>query len=246
CVLVTAQLLYVAAKATADALSATIAADEAAVEMAKLQLGYTSIVAPIDGRAGSLLISGGNLVKANDIDPIAVINQTQPIYVTFAVAERYLPRIKERVAAGEAVPVTVTVPSDPDRPEQGRLAFLENEVDRATGTIRIKAVFDNADDRLTPGQFVRVSLALSSLPDALVVPSQAVQAGQEGPYVFVVGPDRTAEMRPVVPGPSVQGLTVIDKGLEPGEEVVTEGQLRLAPGTKVEIRAAQATDGEAS
>lgn len=243
---VASQQQYEAAKATAGALAATIAADEAAIEMARLQLEYTSIAAPIDGRAGSLLISSGNLVKANDTNPIAVINQTQPIYVTFSVAEQYLTRLKERIAGGEAVAVTATIPSDPDRPEQGRLAFLNNEVDRATGTIQVKAAFDNADDRLTPGQFVRVSLALSTLPDAVVVPAQAVQVGQAGEYVFVVKTDRTVEMRPVAVGPTVHGKTVIDRGLEAGEEVVTDGQLRLTPGAKVEIRAAQAAASEAS
>jgi membrane fusion protein, multidrug efflux system len=234
---VATQQQYEAAKAAVAGLTGTIAADAAAIDMAKLQLEYTSILAPIDGRTGDLLISTGNLVKANDTEPIVVINQTQPIYVTFSVAEQHLTRVKERFAAGDDVRVTATIPSDPDRPEQGRLTFINNAVDRSTGTIQLKGTFENADDRLTPGQFVRVALAMSTLPEALVVPSQAVQTGQDGLYVFVVKADKTVEARPVVLGPTVQGATVIEDGLQAGEEVVTEGQLRLAPGKKVEIKA---------
>jgi multidrug efflux system membrane fusion protein len=219
-------------RATTKALEATIQADEAALEIAKLQLEYTQIKSPIDGRTGNILIKPGNLVKANDTNAIVVINQTEPIYVSFAVPEQNLAEIKQRLAEGK-IRVEAHVPGS-DKVDTGEITFINNAVDASTGTIQIKATFANADERLTPGQFVEVTIYLSVLQNALVVPSEAIQSGQNGLYVFVVKPDRTAESRPVVTGPSVDGFTVVSRGLQAGEQVVTEGQLRVVPGAKVD------------
>ncbi|HVO15222.1 MAG TPA: efflux RND transporter periplasmic adaptor subunit [Alphaproteobacteria bacterium] len=219
-------------RATTKALEATIRADQAALEIAKLQLEYTQIKSPIDGRTGNILIKPGNLVKANDTNAIVVINQTEPIYVSFAVPEQNLTEIKRRMAQGP-LKVEAHVPGA-DKADTGEVTFVNNAVDASTGTIQIKATFANADERLTPGQFVEVTVFLSVLENALVVPSEAIQAGQNGPYVFVVKPDQTAESRPVVTGPSVDGFTVVAQGLKAGERVITEGQLRVVPGAKVD------------
>jgi multidrug efflux system membrane fusion protein len=219
-------------RATTKALEATIRADEATLEIAKLQLEYTQIKSPIDGRTGNILIKPGNLVKANDTNAIVVINQTEPIYVSFAVPEQNLAEIKRRMAQGP-LKVEARAPGA-DKPDIGEVTFVNNSVDASTGTIQIKATFANADERLTPGQFVEVTVYLSVLENALVVPSEAIQAGQNGTYVFVVNPDRTAESRPVVTGPSADGFTVVSQGLKAGEQVVTEGQLRVVPGAKVD------------
>jgi multidrug efflux system membrane fusion protein len=219
-------------RATTKALEATIRADQAALEMAKLQLEYTQIKSPIDGRTGNILIKPGNLVKANDTNAIVVITQTEPIYVSFAVPEQNLNEIKRRIAAG-SLKVEARVPGS-DGPEVGNVTFINNAVDATTGTIQIKATFPNEDQKLTPGQFVEVKVLLQVLENALVVPSEAVQSGQNGTYVFVIKPDHTAEARPVVTGPSANGFTVISKGVAAGEQVVTEGQLRVIPGAKVD------------
>jgi multidrug efflux system membrane fusion protein len=232
------------AKANAAALEATVRAGEAAVEMARLQLEYTSILSPIEGRTGSVLIDVGNLVKANDSNAMVVINQTRPIYVTFHVAEKHLPEIRRRMAEGELV-VSAAIPAEPDKPERGRVTFLNNAVDQATGTIQLKATFENGNDRLVPGQFVNATLVMSRLPQAIVVPSQAVQNSQDGPYVFVVKPDLTVEQRMIVVGPASDDVTVVSQGLNAGERVVTEGQLRVISGAKVEIRADALPPGQA-
>ncbi len=218
----------------ADALAATVRADQAAIEKAKVDLDYCSIRSPIDGRTGSLLIHPGNIVKANETI-LVLINQVTPIYVSFSVPEQNLREIKSRMAAG-SLAVMAIIPDDEQRPVEGTLTFVDNAVDSTTGTIRLKATFTNAERRLWPGQFVNVVLKLTSRPNAVVVPSQAVQTGQAGQYVFVIKPNLTAESRPVVPGATVSGETVIEKGLQPGEKVVTDGQLRLAPGSKVEVK----------
>ncbi len=223
---------YEEALATANALDATIRADAAAIDFAKLQLDYTSIHSPITGRTGSLLVNPGNLVKANDTAALVVIVETQPIYVSFALPEAHLSENKRRMAAG-TLTVEVSVPQDTAPPPTGAVFFVNNAVDVATGTIGLKAVLENKDERLTPGQFVNVNVTMSTLRDAVVVPSQAIQTGQKGTFVFVVKPDSIAEQRPVVVGVSVDGVTVVQDGLKAGEKVVTEGQLRLAPGVKV-------------
>jgi len=225
---------YDSFRTNADALAAMLRADQAAIEKAKVDLGYCSIQSPLEGRTGSLLVHPGNVVKANET-VLVVINQVTPIYVSFSVPEQNLPEIKKRMAAGNLA-VGAIIPNDESNPVEGTLTFVDNTVDNTTGTIRLKGTFANTERRLWPGQFANVVLRLTSRPNAVVVPSQAVQTGQAGQYVFVIKPDLTAESRPVVSGSTVGGETVIEKGLQPGETVVTDGQLRLAPGMKVEVK----------
>jgi multidrug efflux system membrane fusion protein len=222
-------------RTNAEALESVVQADMAQIESAKIQLGYCSIHAPISGRAGSLLLHEGNLVKANADTPMVVINQIQPIYISFSVPEQYLPDIKKYSAAGK-LKVEAVVPGDETHQVQGELSFVDNTVDIATGTIKLKGVFANTDKRLWPGQFTNVFITLTSLRDAVVAPTQALQTGQEGQYVFVVKQDNTVEQRKVAAGISFADETVVEKGLAPGEQVVTDGQMRIMPGAKVEIR----------
>jgi membrane fusion protein, multidrug efflux system len=219
---------------TADALDASVRADQAAVASAKLQLGYCTIRSPIDGRTGSLLVHPGNLVKSNDTS-LLVINQIHPIYVTFSVPEQFLPEIKAHMAHGK-LGVLAYAGDGNQKPDEGVLSFINNTVDATTGTIMLKGTFPNAGGRLWPGQFLNVAVKLTVMENATVVPNQAVQAGEKGQYVYVVKPDMTADFRPVEVGTSFQGLTVIEKGLQPGEKVVTDGQLRLYPGAKLKIK----------
>ncbi len=236
-----AQAKYDTDKATADALGASVDADQAAVQLARLQLGYTRIRSPIDGLAGSILIYPGNLVKNNDTT-LVVINQVQPIYVTFSVPQENLPQIQHELASG-TVNVEARPAGDAAKPIVGHLSFVNNAVDATTGTIQLKATFANDGRSMTPGQFVNVALALKQLPNALVVPTQAIQRGPKGSYVYVVKPDKTVEVRYVTAQASAGGDTVIDGGLQPGEEVVTDGQLRLYPGARVTPdKASSATD----
>jgi multidrug efflux system membrane fusion protein len=235
------------------AMEATVQADRAAVENAKasaraaqalvdnarLQLAYTTIRAPIDGRTGNVMVQLGNVVKGNDDNPIVVINQVHPIYVSFAVPEQFLADIKKYRAEG-TLGVEVRPPHQAQTLARGELTFINNAVDQTTATIQLKATFTNADNALWPGQFVDVVLRLTSRT-ALVIPSQAIQPGQQGPYVFVVKPDQTVESRPVVPGTRLGAGTIVERGLRPGERVVTDGQIRLVPGAKVEIRPARAS-----
>lgn len=227
-------------RTAADALDASVQADKAAIENAKVQLQYCSIYSPIDGRTGSLMVHVGNLVKANDVPILVVINQINPIYVNFAIPEQYLSQVKKYMAAG-SMKVEAYVADDPKRPEQGTLSFVDNSVDTTTGTIRLKATFANQQRRLWPGQFVDVLLTLTAEPNAVVVPAQALQTGQSGQFVFVVKADNTVESRPVVAGRTVEGNTIVEKGLQPGETVVTDGQLRLVPGSKVRVKGEQET-----
>jgi multidrug efflux system membrane fusion protein len=237
--------LSLAATITADqaavaTAAAVVRADEAAVQNAKVQLGYTEIRAPIEGRTGNVLIHQGNVVKANDAgNPLVVINRVHPIHVAFSVPEQELDRIKRYRASG-ALRVEAVPPGPAARPVRGELSFVNNTVDMATGTIQLKASFDNADNALWPGQFVGAVLTLATEANALVVPTQAIQTGQQGPYVFVVKPDLTVESRPVVPGATDGGDTVVVKGLAAGERVVTDGQLRLVPGARVDIKTSAA------
>lgn len=221
-------------RTNAEASRASVRADQAAVETAKIQLGYCSVYSPIDGRTGSLMIHPGNLVKNNDA-VLVVINQISPLYVDFYVPERYLAEIKRYLATGK-LRVQATAPTDPDRPEDGYVSFVNNTVDANTGTILLKGTFTNPGRRLWPGQFVNIVLTLTSHPNAVVAPSRAVQTGQNGQYVFVVKKDQTVELRPVVAGNGVGGETVIEKGLQPGETVVTDGQLMLFPGARVQVK----------
>ena len=225
----------------ADAASAAVKADRAAVENAKLQLEYCTIRSPISGRTGKLMIQMGNMVKANDETPLIVINQITPLYVSFAVPEKNLPEIKRSRTAGP-VKVEAIIPESVAAPIVGELSFIDNAVNITTGTILLKATFANADRALWPGQFVKVVLTLATRPNAVVVPSQAIQTSQGGSYVFVIKNDSTAEMRTVMPGASQNNETIIEKGVQPKEIVVTDGQLQLATGTAVEIKKTEIQD----
>ncbi len=226
---------YEQMKTNADALEAAVDADRAAVENARVQLSYCRIFSPVTGRTGSLLVDEGNLVRTNDAAPLVMINQLSPIYVTFAVPEQNLPDIKKRLGAGK-LKVQAVVPQSEERLEEGDLTFIDNLVDRTTGTIRLKGTFANSQRRLWPGQFVKAVLKLADQPDAIVVPSQAIQTGQEGQYVFVVRGESDVEVRPVVVSRSLDGNSVIDKGVQAGERVVTDGQFLLGPKSKVQIK----------
>ena len=221
-------------RTNADALKAAVRADQAAVENAKIQLGYCSVYSPLEGRTGTLLIHPGNVVKANDT-ALVVVDQISPLYVDFSAPEQYLAEIRRFMAAGR-LKVRASVPNDPLHPEDGFVSFVNNTVDANTGTILLKGTFANPERRLWPGQFVNVVLILTSRPNAVVAPSQAVQAGQQGQYAFVVKDDHTVDLRPVVSGLTIGGETVIERGLQPGETVVTDGQLMLFPGARVEVK----------
>ncbi len=219
-----------------EALKAQIKADQAAVETARLLVGYCTIRAPITGRTGTLLAYKGNMIKANDDNKsMVVINQIQPIYLSFSLPEQNLAEIKKYSAAGK-LKVKAFIAKDEQHPEEGVITFIDNTVDRTTGTIRLKGTFPNLDKRLWPGQFVNVVLGLTTQTNAIVVPSQAVQTGLEGQYVFIVKPDLTAETRPIVIGRSLDGQIVVEKGLQAGEKVVTDGQFQLVSGSKVQIK----------
>jgi multidrug efflux system membrane fusion protein len=222
-------------KAGLDTLEGTVAADQAAITNAGLNLEFTGIRAPFDGRTGSLQFHEGNVVKAPD-DTLLTINQIHPIYVAFAVPEQYLPEIKREMRE-KTLKVMATF-QNMDAPPQGELTFIDNAVDMMTGMIQLKATFPNEDSTLWPGQFVQVALTLSELTNAIVVPSQAVQTGQNGDFIYVVKPDQTVEQRPVTIGITSQGGTVVQSGLQAGETVVTDGQLRLTPGVKVNVKSA--------
>jgi multidrug efflux system membrane fusion protein len=219
-------------KAAIESARAQVSAQQAMVDNAKLQLEYTNITSPIDGRTGNIAVKVGNLVTANQTE-LMTIAQVQPVYVTFSVPAAHLPTIKQHMAT-EKLKV-IAVPQDASaQPADGVLAFVDNTVDVSTDTIKLKATFANADTRLWPGQFARVTLRLATLPNAIVAPNQAVQTGQDGQFIFVVKPDSTVDQRPVVVGQRVNDDVVIDKGLQPGETIVTEGQLRLEAGTRVQ------------
>jgi multidrug efflux system membrane fusion protein len=233
---------YDKARTNADALDAVVKADEAAVENARLQLEYTAIMSPIDGRTGSIQVKQGNIVKANDV-VLVTINQITPINVAFAVPEQELAAIKRYRASGE-LHVEASMPQSGTRPATGTLTFIDNAVNTATGTILLKATFANADRSLWPGQFVDVLLTLTTEKNRVLVPTEAIQAGQQGQFVFVVKDDKSVEMRPVTVARTVERWAVIEKGAQPGEMVVTDGQLRLVPGAKVEIKNEKQDEGK--
>jgi multidrug efflux system membrane fusion protein len=232
-------------KAGMDALLGTVAADQAAVTNAMLNLEFTAIRSPIDGKTGSLQSYEGNVVKAPD-DTLLTINQIHPIYVAFGVPEQYLPEIR-REMRDKTLQVTVTFENMDVPLPHGELTFIDNTVDPTTGLIHLKATFPNENSALWPGQFVEVELTLSELTNAIVVPSQAVQTGQNNQFVYVVKPDPTnttsqiVENRPVTVGITYQNETVVEKGLHAGETVVTDGQLRLAPGVAVNVKSANSS-----
>jgi membrane fusion protein, multidrug efflux system len=245
---------YETQTAAVQSSQATLRLDQAAVENAKLNLGYTQISAPMTGRTGALGIHVGELVRANDTNPMVVINQLSPIYVTFSVPGRYLEEIhhyqaRSPLAVESKTPAAVAPGAQQEAPsaaapdvrtsegtgrvEEGRVTFIDNAVDATTGTIKLRGSFPNADHALWPGLFVQVTLTLTTEPAALVAPAAALQVSQDGPYVYVVKADRTVELRPVSVQRQQGDAVVIAKGLSAGEEVVTDGQLRLTPGARV-------------
>lgn len=219
-------------QATFKSLDALLAADRAAIDNARLQVEYCHITSPIDGRTGNVLVKEGNIVKANDV-PMVNINQIHPIYVSFSVPEKEFPAIHKRM--NDHLPVEAFITGDDGPPARGTLTFADNMVDEATGTIRLKGTFENADNRLWPGQFVNVVLTVTTQPNAILVPSQAVQTGQNGQFVFVVKPDHKVEMRTVTLGRAVGNEVSLSSGVQPGETVVTDGQSRLVPGAEVQV-----------
>ena len=221
----------------AEALRAIVKADEGDVANARLNLSYCSITAPTPGRTGSLLVNVGNLVKPNDDKPLVVINQVEPVFVTFAVPEGSLADVKKRFASGRLT-VLATPNGAGAMASTGELTFIDNAVDTTTGTINLKATFPNRDHALWPGQFANVSLRLANETGALVVPTEAVQTGQAGTFVYVIGADDTVAVRPVAVRRTYRQWSVLEKGVAVGERVVTDGQLRLAPGAKVAIKKA--------
>lgn len=223
-----------ASQAASTATQATVAADKAAVDTARINLEYTSIFSPIDGRTGTVGVKEGNLVKANDVPILVTINQIEPIYVTFSIPEQRLAELKQ-YSTQKTLKVDA-VPQGSSQHFEGRLTFIDNAVDLSTGTIKLRATFPNQQHVLWPGQFVDVSLTLKSQPNAIVVPTAALQTSQQGTFVYVVNQDLTAQLQAVKVAWTAGDDTVIASGLQPGQRVVTDGQLRLTPGAKVEIK----------
>jgi multidrug efflux system membrane fusion protein len=228
------------ARAAMDVQQGVMQADQAAITNAMLNLAYTTITSPMDGLAGSQVAFVGNIIKSPD-DAMLTINQMRPIYVSFAVPERYLPEIRREMGK-KPLKVETSFTGMTGAAPEGELTFVDNAVDTTTGTIQLKATFANEDNVLWPGQFVQVMLTLSELPNAVVVPSQAVQTGQNGQYAYVVDKDQIVEQRPVTIGPSYNGETVVQSGLKAGEIVVTDGHLRLAPKLKVSFKSADPSE----
>jgi len=237
---IASQADYDTAEANYHAAESTLMADNAAITNAQVSLSYTAIRSPFDGRTGSLAVKAGNVVKAPD-DVLVTITQIRPIYVAFAVPERQLPAIRQRAHTAAALSIEAFPPGETNNPARGELTFIDNSVDTNTGMILLKGTFANTNDVLWPGQFVQTSLTLNTLTQAIVVPSQAVQIGQNGEYIFVVRPDSTVEVRTnLVTGITYEGQTVITSGVKPGETIVTDGQLKLTHGVKVAVKAPEA------
>lgn len=230
-----AQAAVAAAEADVQNAKAAVVADEAAIANAKIQLSYSSIYSPITGRTGSLKFTQGNLIEANATDPLITISQIRPIYVNFSIPQRLLPDLKKYSTNGK-LEVTAIPPKDKGRPITGELTFVDSGLNTQTGTIQLKATFANTEDRLVPGQFVNVVLKLTEEPNVITVPSQAVQSGQQGQFVFVVKPDKTAQMRPVTVGDTIGNETAITQGLQAGEQIVIDGQFNLVPGAAVQVK----------
>jgi membrane fusion protein, multidrug efflux system len=226
--------LLEADRAAINSAKAQIASYESAINNLNIQLGYTAVTAAIDGRTGNITQKAGNIITASTTE-LAIINQVEPIYVTFAVPEANLADIK-RYSAQSKLPVIARLQEGSGDTETGELSFVDNNVDASTGTIKLKGTFPNADRKLWPGQFVNVTLRLTTRANAVVVPNNAVQTSQDGNYIYVVKEDQTVEARPVTVGPRVAQEMVIEKGMAAGETVVTEGQLRLQPGSHIQTR----------
>lgn len=229
-------------RSNAESLASAVVADRSAIKSAKIQLEYCSIRSPISGRTGTIAIQPGNLVKSNDL-PIVTVNQISPIYVTFSLPEKRLAEIKRGMAAGR-LKIAAVIPNEPGTTEIGTISFLDNAVNPATGMIKLKGVFANKSRKLWPGQFTDVLITLASRQNAVVIPTHAIQTSQQGEFVYVVKPDNKVEMRQVTSATSVGEETVIEKGLEVGETVVIDGQLRLTPGAVVESKEKQQSEGK--
>ena len=234
---------YEQVRTNTETAAATVRADQAAVDSARLQLGYSTIRAPVTGYAGKIMIQQGNLVKANDAAPLVTINQVVPIYATFSVPEQALSEIRDYQSRGQ-LKVEARLANSDKPPVEGRITFIDNGTDLTTGTIKLKAEFPNIDKALWPGQFVNVGLILREQRDALVVPSAAVQNGPNGQYVYVVQPDQTAALRQIKIARADGTDTVVASGLAAGEQVVTVGQLRLSPGARVSVAGAGSGAGK--
>ena len=223
------------ALATATSLEATVGANTAAVENAKVQLQYATIRAPLAGRTGALMVNEGNLVRANDQTPLVVINQISPIYVSFGIPENILPELRRYMAQG-SLQVEASPAGDDGPPSIGHITFVDNTVDQTTGSIKIKATFPNAGRQLWPGQFVNIVVRLATDRSAIVVPTSAVQMGPQGQYVYLVKPDKTVAVQPIEVARTAGDETVIKSGVNGGDVVVTDGQLRLVPGSRISIK----------
>ena len=220
--------------ANAEALRATVASDQANIDNARLQVAYCTITSPVEGRTGNLNVKAGNLVKADDTTPLVTINQIRPIYASFSVPAQLLPSVLKKSAG--PVKVTATIPESAVPEAMGTLSFVDNNIDEATGTVMLKATFPNEDEALWPGQFVNLTVILGEEPDRVVAPAPAVQTSQQGQYVYLVRSDDTVELRPVKVNRIDEINAVIDRGLSPGDRVVTDGQLRLVSGARIEVK----------
>ncbi len=232
-------------RATVQNAQAVVNADRAAVQNAQVQLSYTKIYSPIDGQAGTVVVDRGNLVQANSTNPLVTISQIRPVQVAFSLPERELPAVRKYMAISK-LPLQAIVPNAKQPPVSGVLTAVNGVVDNTTGTIQLLGDFANTQEHLWPGQFVNVVLNLTSQPNAIVVPSQAVQTGQNGKTIFVLKPDNTVEARTVNVSRTFNGQAVIERGLQSGEKVVTDGQFNLVPGAKVQVKTAQTPGGNAS
>ena len=227
------------ARTTVARLDAILASDRAAVENAKVQLQYATIKAPISGRTGALMVNAGNLVRANDQTPLVTINQVSPIYVSFSFPEPLLPDLRRYQGRG-SLRVEAKPSNGDDHVAVGEITFIDNTVDLSTGTIKVKATFPNTDRQLWPGQFANVVVRLTTESDVIVVPTVAVQTGPDGQYVYRVKPDQTVELRPVTVARVAGGETIIKDGVTAGDTVVTDGHLRLVPGSRISVKGAEA------
>ena len=233
---------YELLQSNAASLAATVVADRAAIRNARIQLSYCSIRSPISGRTGTIALQQGNLVRANDL-AIVTVNQLSPIYATFSLPEKRLAELKKAMTAGQ-LKIEAVIPNEPGATEIGTISFLDNAVNPATGTIKLKGVFANKERKLWPGQFTNVLLTLASRQNAVTIPTQAIQTSQQGEFVYVVQADNSVEMRPVTSAAAAGEESVIDKGLAAGETVVIDGQLRLTPGAVVEMKEKQPAEGK--
>lgn len=225
---------YELLRTNAESFAASVVADRAAIRSAKIQLGYCSIRSPITGRTGAIALQPGNLIKANDL-PLVTINQVSPIYATFSIPEKQLGEVK-RAMAGKKLKIEAAIPNEPGSMESGTISFLDNAVNAATGTIKLKGVFANSSRKLWPGQFTDVIMTLGERKNAVVVPTNAIQTSQQGQFAYVVKSDNRVEMRPVTVEAAAGEDSIIGKGLATGEKVVVDGQLRLTPGVSVEMK----------